>query len=113
MEETRCFVRSDRARASFRAAVAVELRLAGAGYDEIAQELGFTKRSGAWKAVQRALRQRSATAVDRYRMTRYAELEDVHRRWWPAAVAGDLAAVNRVLSASSERSALAGSCGIA
>jgi hypothetical protein len=112
MEETRLIVRSDRAGSSYRAAVAVELRLAGADYDEIAQELGFANRSGAWKAVQRALRQRSATAVDRYRMTRYAELEDVHRRWWPSAVAGDLAAINRVLAASSERSTLVGSCGL-
>ena len=47
---------TDRARAQYRAAVAVELRMAGADYDEIARELGFAGRSGAWKAVQRALR---------------------------------------------------------
>ena len=102
---------TDRARAQYRAAVAVELRMAGADYDEIARELGFAGRSGAWTAVQRALRQRSASAVDRYRMVRYAELEDIHRRWWPAALAGDLSAMGRVLAASSERSLLTNVCG--
>lgn len=82
--------------------------MAGAGYDEIAQELGFANRSGAWKAVQRALRQRTVSAVDRYRITRYAELEELHRRWWPAAAAGDLSAVGRVVAASRERTELLG-----
>jgi len=98
----------DRALSQYRAAVAVELRMAGADYDEIAQELGFTNRSGAWKAVQRALESRTVKAVDRYRMVRFAELEQGHRITWPAAQLGDLSAVDRCLRMAEERTKLLG-----
>lgn len=108
MEETEHVMKTDRALSSYRAAVAVELRMAGADYDEIAQELGFANRSGAWKAVQRALESRTVNAVDRYRMTRYAELEAGHRNAWLAARLGDSKAVDRCLRMADERTKLLG-----
>ncbi len=98
----------DKARATYRRAVAVELRQQGYSYDEIAEVLEYRDRSGAWRAVMRALRGREVTAVDRYRMVRYAELEGVHRASWPRAELGDLTAVSRCLSASEERMRLLG-----
>ena len=93
----------DRALSQYRAAVAVELRMAGSDYDEIAKELGFANRSGAWKAGQRALESRTIRSVDRYRMMRYAELEAKQRSLWPAAKLGDLKAVEKYLHIAHER----------
>ncbi len=98
----------DSARSRYRAAVAVELRTAGAEYEEIAKELGYADKSGAWRAVQRSLKARTVNAVDRYRMVKYAELESIHRREWPLAMMGDLSAVNRLVQASGERVTLMG-----
>jgi len=98
----------DSAKARYRAAVAVELRMAGAEYADIAKELGYADKSGAWRAVQRSLKARTVDAVDRYRMVRYAELESIHRREWPLAMMDDFPAVDRVLKASRERVELLG-----
>ena len=93
----------DKAQVAYRRGVAVELRTQGYSYDDIAEVLEFKDRSGAWRCVQRALRDREVSAVDRYRMTRYAELEAEHRTASRAAELGDLRAVNRCLRAASER----------
>jgi hypothetical protein len=93
----------DCARSRYRAAVAVELRMAGAEYQEIAKELGYADKSGAWRAVQRSLRSRQVTAIDRYRITRYAELEAGHKAAWPAARIGDIKAVERCLNIADAR----------
>ena len=98
----------DCARSRYRAAVAVELRMAGAEYQEIAKELGYADKSGAWRAVQRSLISRQVAAIDRYRMTRYAELEAGHNAVWPAAQLGDIKAVERCLNLANERVRLLG-----
>jgi len=98
----------DSARSRYRAAVAVELRMAGAQYEDIAKELGYADKSGAWRAVQRSLKARTVSAVDRYRMVKYAELESLHHRELPSAMKGDLSAVNRLVQASGERVSLMG-----
>lgn len=66
----------------------------------------FKDRSGAWRCVQRALQQRGVTATDRYRMVRYAELENLHRAPWQAAELGDHDAVLRCLRVAEERTKL-------
>ncbi len=98
----------DRARSAYRKGVAVELRTQGYSYDEIAETLEFKDRSGAWRCVQRALQQRGATATDRYRMVRYAELENLHRALWQAAELGDHDAVLRCLRVAEARTKLLG-----
>lgn len=54
-------------RVACRQARATELALAGYDYDTIATDLGCSNRSGAWKAVQRVLGQRTDAAVEDYR----------------------------------------------
>jgi len=98
----------DCARSRYRAAVAVELRMAGAEYQEIAKELGYADKSGAWRAVQRSLRNRQVSSTDRYRITRYAELEAGYNLAWPAAQLGDVQAIDRCLNIADERTQLLG-----
>ena len=97
---------SDKAIAAYRSARAVEMRLAGEDYDEIAKELQYADKSGAWRAVDRALRARTDRAVDEYHRQRLAEVERTISAYEPAAMLGDLSAVDRVLSAVRERARL-------
>lgn len=99
---------ADHALANYRAAVAVELRMAGAEYDEIARELGFANRSGAWKAVQRALKLRGASSAETYRSMTLADLDMLLNRNWRAAMSGNIDAVDRCLRATDQRSRLLG-----
>jgi hypothetical protein len=82
--------------------------MAGAEYQEIATELGYADKSGAWRAVQRSLAARQVTAIDRFRMTRFAELETSHKAVWPAAQRGDIPAAQRCLKIADERVRLLG-----
>jgi hypothetical protein len=98
----------DRARAAYRRAAGVELRTRGYSYDEIAEVLEYRDRSGAWRAVAKALSDRQATAVDRLRMVRFAELEGEHRAAWEQAKNGDFKAIDRVMRCADERLSLLG-----
>ena len=103
---------SDRAKSRYRAAVAVELRVRGAQYQEIADELGFASRSGAWMAVNRSLKQRTAKAADAYLSKSLAELELLHERSWKRAMMGDLKAVNASVGVINARTRLLGLGGV-
>ena len=48
----------------YRAGVAVELRLRGLEYADIATELGYASKSGAWMIVNQCLKQRAVTDAD-------------------------------------------------
>ena len=63
---------------------ALELRKQGFGFDHIAQELGYTNRSGAYKAVQAALADITAEAADDVRRL---ELERLDGLWERAGAA--------------------------
>lgn len=81
---------------------AVELVAAGLSYDEVAAELGYANRSGAWKAVQASLKAVQADTVDEYRALSLDRLEAMLAVVWPAAMHGDLkavAAVRRIVDA--------------
>jgi uncharacterized protein (DUF433 family) len=54
---------------------AVELVAAGMSYDQVAAELGYANRSGAWKAVQASLKAVQADTVDEYRTLTLERLE--------------------------------------
>ncbi len=71
----------------------------GMSFDEIAVELGFADRSGAWRAAQRCLARRQQVAADRYIASSFADLEIIQERAWPRAAAGDLAAGRIVMRA--------------
>lgn len=98
----------DRARAEYRGALGVELRMQGYSYDDLAELLGYADRSGARKAVMRAVRARRNHAVDLYRIHRMYACEDIERLQWPRAMRGDARALAKVLRAGLERAELAG-----
>jgi orotate phosphoribosyltransferase-like protein len=72
---------------------AVELVAEGLSYDDIAKELGYANRSGAWKAVQASLKAVQAETVDEYRALTIDRYEALLTQVWPAAMDGDLKAV--------------------
>lgn len=98
----------DKARVAYRQATAAELRTQGYSYDEIAQVLDYKDRSGAWRAVMKAMNDRQVTAVDRLRMVEFAELTEQHRVAWQKAKAGDFNAIDRVLRCAEGRMSLLG-----
>ena len=75
---------------------AVELLAAGRTYDEIAVALGYANRSGAWKAVQGALKAVESDVVEEYRALSLQRQDALLERLWPAAMDGDLKAVASV-----------------
>ena len=99
---------SDRARSRYRAAVAVELRMRGAEYEEIAKELGFASKSGAWMAVNRCLKQRAVKNADAYYAKSLIELDLLHERSWKRAMMGHMPSINVCLGVINARARLLG-----
>lgn len=62
---------------------AVQLRAAGAGFDQIATALGYANRSGAYKAVRRALQRWGSEAVEELRVLELARLDQITQKLWP------------------------------
>ncbi|MBF6082892.1 hypothetical protein IU485_16125 [Nocardia cyriacigeorgica] len=84
---------------------ALELRLAGRNYDDIAAELDYASRASAWKAVQACLDRTEAETVADYRYVQDCRYTNLFRAWWPAALSGDdkaAAVVLRTLEALSK-----------
>ena len=73
---------------SRKANAAVQLRLAGATWEEIAQSLGYPTARQALVATERALEKQLSTETDREKMRRLANarLERLLRSVWPKAV---------------------------
>jgi hypothetical protein len=86
----------------------VELARAGWSFDDIAAELGYASRSGAWQAVQKALAAHEGEQVADYRMLELARLDELQSAVWDKAVAGDVAAVSAVLRIVERRMRLMG-----
>ena len=94
----------NRSLAEYRSAVAVEYATQGMTYQQIADELGYGSRSSAWKAVRRALKNRTVKAVDEYVGLRIAELDMIQERVWARAMQGDISAANTAIRAIQVRS---------
>lgn len=89
--------------AAERAAKALELRLAGARYDRIAEQLGYASRNGAYEAVQRALRDSVPPGEEATELTELARLDAMLTGLWPKARRGEVTAVDRVLRIEERR----------
>ena len=76
---------------------AVELAANGKDYSEIATELGYHDRSGAYKAVTAALRAEQAEGVDLLRQLEMIRLDALQASVWDAATSGDAKAVDQVV----------------
>lgn len=90
-----------------RQAQALQLRRAGAAYDEIARQLGYTK-MGAWKAVASALKKTLQEPADDVRKLELERLDRLLLAIWNRAIQGDDDAIDRVLKITDRRAALLG-----
>lgn len=87
---------------------AVEYRLLGYSYDEIAQQLGYKNRQGAWAAVNRLLQERSQMIADEALSVDLARLDKLLTATMTPAVQGDLTAVSASQSLINQRARLLG-----
>ena len=89
---------------------ALELKIAGATYDQIARALKVSKKT-AWTYVQKALEERKRQRLvntDQYVEVELARLERLFAAVWPNAVKGDLKHIDRAIRISQERRTLLG-----
>ena len=89
-------------------AQAVVLRRGGASYDEIARALGYATRSGAWRAVDGALRGTLREEAGALRSLEGERLDRLQLAVWPAAMRGNCEAVRTILRISQRRAHLFG-----
>ena len=95
-------------KASYRQTQAVEMMLAGKDFDTIAAELGYATRSGAWRAVQRALSKQREALAGQYLMLEMQRLDALQVALWDQAMAGDVKAALGCLRIIEQRLALLG-----
>ncbi len=100
--------RRNRPLAAWRKARAVELAIAGRTYDQIAAEVGYANRGTAYKVVQAALGARTVAGVDALRSVESARLDALQASLWPAAMAGDVSAVQAIVKIVVQRWRLLG-----
>jgi len=97
-----------RANARLKRVRAVELLTAGYNYDQIAQEVGFTSRGSAHRAVTKALAEREIEAVGHLRALELERLDALHAAFWHQAINGDIPATQVILAISRQRLRLYG-----
>ncbi|MCL5942763.1 MAG: hypothetical protein M1325_04475 [Actinobacteria bacterium] len=98
-----------RALARKREADALELRLGGATYEQIAARLGYKNRSGALRAVLRSLdRLIEPQEVEQLRRLELERLDRLLLGIWYSAVHGEAQAIDRVLKILERRARLLG-----
>jgi hypothetical protein len=82
----------------------LELRRAGATYDEIARATGYATAQGAYLAYGRALKRTlNAAGAEEAREMELDRLDRLQRTWWPKAISGDDKATDRVLKIMEHR----------
>lgn len=87
---------------------ALDLRRLGASYDRIAEQLGYKNRSGAWHAVQAALRRAVVEPAREQRIIADQRLDFLLQRTLSAFANGDLDQVRNVLAIEKRRADLWG-----
>ena len=88
--------------------LAVEARRAGAAYDDIARQLGYRDKSGAYRAVRAGLAKALREPADDLRALELARLDRLQLAHWQKAAAGDAAATHTVLKIMERRAKLLG-----
>jgi hypothetical protein len=87
----------------------VELRRAGATYEECARAVGYATPQGAYLAYHRALKRTLLDAgADEARQVEIDRLDRLQRAAWPKALQGEVPAINSVLKIMERRSRLLG-----
>ena len=87
---------------------ALELRLAGKTFREIAAELGYQSPHGAFDAVGGALKEVTREPAEDLRKMELQRLDALHAALWPAAIKGDPVSVAGCLRVSESRRKLLG-----
>lgn len=77
---------------------AISLKLAGASYKEIAENLGYADPSGAQKVVSRGLRKSLQENAAELRRIHYSRLEHMLMIIWPDVNVGDAKSMNTALN---------------
>lgn len=96
-----------RLRAAERQAKALNLRKAGATYEQIAKELGLSL-AGAYQCVKAALQRTIQEPADEYRKVEIERLNTMLRAIWARVLNGDLGAIDRAVRIVDKISALLG-----
>jgi hypothetical protein len=91
-----------------RQAAALELRKAGKGFQQIADELGYAGPSGAYRAVMTALQKTLQEPGEDLRRVEGLRLDMLLAALWSKAMEGDVSAVDRVLRVMERRAKLMG-----
>jgi hypothetical protein len=94
--------------AAERKADAINLRMAGASYQEIADQLGYADHTGARKAVLTAMSMKVIEPVKLMRRLELYRLDELQSAVYPRAMEGDLKALGAVLKIMERRAALMG-----
>ena len=90
------------------------MHLAGLTFDAIAREIGYSSRSGAYAAVQAALKARGDVPLPAEMLsTQLARVDAMLSGLWPAARRGDTQAVAAVLKLEERRTQIAGAAAAA
>ena len=86
---------------------ALALRLTGATFDQIGQQLGCDK-STAYRLISKEIREIPREEADELRTIECSRLDKLQHAVWQAAIQGDVNAVDRVLKISERRARLLG-----
>ena len=100
--------REQQVKAAERQRQALQLRQAGVAYEDIAQRLGYSGRSSAWRSVMAALKHTLQEPADEVRTLELARLDRLLLGLWPQAAAGNQGAVDRALRIMERRAKLLG-----
>ena len=87
---------------------ALELRKAGVSYDMIAQQLGYSNKSSAHRAVSKLLDATEKEVVGDLREMELRRLDDLFRSMYPLALKGNFVAVDKCLKIMERRSKMTG-----
>lgn len=87
---------------------AMDLRIAGATLEQIAQQLGYADASGAYRAICRGLVETQRPAADELRELESRRLDRLLLAVWQQALAGDLKAVETARRLLDQRARLWG-----
>lgn len=87
---------------------ALELRKAGVGFQAIADRLGYSDHSGAYRAVKSALKKTLQEPADEVRALELERLDKLLLGLWPRATSGNDRAIDRVLKIMQRRANLLG-----
>lgn len=94
--------------AAIKAALALDLRKQGYTLEEIAKQVGYQDKSGAWRAIQRELKRLPIPNAIELRKLETERLDDMLKAIYAKAKGGDTWYVDRVIAISKRRSEITG-----